>query len=278
MSKIKFNKEKLVSVIRDLCVITNVSVAIMDEDFKIIADYSEKCPQFCKEIQKSCEGFARCECSDTSLMKKCRESRTVKSHICHAGILDAAIPIIKTNKIIGYIMIGRMRVLEFDESKLPWLKTDNCNIEKLYYDITEYSEEQIQSIFRIAKMVVSFILTNDIISIETAEFSAAVDLLIEKNISSTLTVSSLCKELNISKNALYEKFRNSFDSTVNDYITAKRLEKGRTLLLKTDLPISLIAEKCGFGSYTYFSKLFKCKNGVSPCAYRKLQKSEKNNP
>lgn len=273
MAKIKFNKEKLNSVIRDFCVITNVSAAVTDENFKIIANCSEKTPRFCMEIQKSNEGLARCECSDVSLLEKCRESRRAESHICHAGILDAAIPIIKANKIIGYVIIGRTRVSEFDESKINWLKADNRRMKKLYYDITEYNEKQIQSMLRLAAMIVSFILTNDIITAEADEFSAKADEFIEKNINSRLTVKSLCREFNVSKNALYEKFRSAFGSTVNDYIISKRLEKGKTLLLNTDMPISRIAEECGFGSYTYFSKLFKCENGLSPISYRKNHKA-----
>lgn len=275
MPVIRYNKEKLNSVIRDFCIMTNVSVAVTDENFKIIADCSEKSPRFCMEIQKSDEGRAKCECSDISLLKKCRESRTAESHICHAGILDAALPIIKANKIIGYVMIGRTRVSKFDEGKINWLRADNRRIKKLYYDITKYNDKQIKSMFRLAAMIVSFILTNDIITAETDEFSAKVDEFIEQNINSPLTVSGLCKEFNVSKNALYDKFRSAFDSTVNEYIISKRLLKAKELLKTTDYTMSRIAYECGIESYTYFSKIFKKENGIPPNLYRK-QYAEKN--
>lgn len=272
MSKLKFNREKLNLVLQDFCALTDVSVAVTDESFKSIAECSKTPPRFCMEIQKSFEGASMCECSDISLLKRCRESRTAESHICHAGILDAAVPIIKSSKIIGYVLIGRMRVLDFDENRIIRFKSNVSNMKELYYDIAEHSEKQIQSMLRLATMIVSFILTNNIISVEADEFAAIADSFIETNINSELTVGRFCKELNVSKNVLYEKFRNSFGTTVNDYITTKRLEKGKELLLNTDMPISLIADKCGFGSYTYFSTLFKRENGVSPVLYRKYHK------
>lgn len=41
------------------------------------------------------------------------------------------------------------------------------------------------------------------------------------------------------------------------------------LLTRTGLPVRVIAERCGFGSEYYFSRIFSAKTGYPPTVYRK---------
>jgi YesN/AraC family two-component response regulator len=49
-----------------------------------------------------------------------------------------------------------------------------------------------------------------------------------------------------------------------DYITPRRIEKAKQLLLSGDVKIYEAAEALGFESAFYFSKVFKKKEGCSP--------------
>lgn len=271
---VKYNREKLNSAIKHFCVIANVSVAVLDADFVSLAYYSEKNPEFCKEIQKTDCGRKKCRCSDMALLQKCKESGNLETHICHAGILDGAMPIIKAGSTIGYILIGRTRIDEFDEEKISWMNTDMDAMRKKYHNITEYDSKQIQSMFELASMIVSFILTNDIITHKVDEFASKADKFIECNLKNKITVDILCREFNVSKNFLYDSFKNSFGLTVNEYIMSKRLQTGRELLKTTDYSVSRIADEIGIGTYTYFGKLFKRKYGLSPLSFRKINREE----
>ena len=275
MPNIKYNSERLNSVIKDFCIITDISVEVLDSEFACLASYSENKSEFCMEIQKTTCGKEKCICSDLTLLKKCRESRRVEWHICHAGILDAVVPIIKFDNIIGYIVIGRTRVLKFDEvyRRIDWMKPDYKMMESYYMNIKEYNEKQIKSMFELAVMIVSYILTNEIITPELDPFSVRAAEYIDGHLKENLTVQTLCRELNVSKNYLYEKFRTSFNQTVNDYIVSCRMRRASYLLKNTDLSVSRIAEEIGIGTYTYFSRLFKEKYNIPPLAYRKFYKA-----
>lgn len=41
MSNIKYNSERLNSVIKDFCIITDISVEVLDSEFACLASYSE---------------------------------------------------------------------------------------------------------------------------------------------------------------------------------------------------------------------------------------------
>ena len=275
MSGIRYDASKLQDVIKDFCVITGVSVSVLDDEFEVLASYSEQMPAFCLAIQSTPDGKEKCLCSDMALLKRCRESGKAQSHICHAGVMDAALPIGKDGSIIGYILIGRTRVADFSEiePRLSWLSEDRSVLQEQYEQLQTYNDRQIHSMFELASMIVSFILTNEIIRSEENAFAKLAKDYVNGHLCESLSVGTLCRSLGVSKNALYERFRTAFGKTVGEYITEERLKKAKKLLCDSTLSIDSIAEQTGFASYTYFSRSFKKKYRLPPLAYRKAHKS-----
>ncbi len=275
MSGIRYDASKLQDVIKDFCVITGVSVSVLDDEFEVLASYSEQMPAFCLAIQSTPDGKEKCLCSDMALLKRCRESGKAQSHICHAGVMDAALPIGKDGGIIGYILIGRTRVADFSEiePRLSWLSEDRSVLQEQYEQLQTYNDRQIHSMFELASMIVSFILTNEIIRSEENAFAKLAKDYVNGHLCESLSVGTLCRSLGVSKNALYESFRTAFGKTVGEYITEARLKKAKKLLCDSTLSIDSIAEQTGFASYTYFSRSFKKKYRLPPLAYRKAHKS-----
>ena len=275
MSGIRYDASKLQDVIKDFCVITGVSVSVLDDEFEVLASYSEQMPAFCLAIQSTPDGKEKCLCSDMALLKRCRESGKAQSHICHAGVMDAALPIGKDGGIIGYILIGRTRVADFSEiePRLSWLSEDRSVLQEQYEQLQTYNDRQIHSMFELASMIVSFILTNEIIRSEENAFAKLAKDYVNGHLCESLSVGTLCRSLGVSKNALYESFRAAFGKTVGEYITDARLKKAKKLLCDSTLSIDSIAEQTGFASYTYFSRSFKKKYHLPPLAYRKAHKN-----
>ncbi|MCC8425825.1 AraC family transcriptional regulator [Mucilaginibacter sp. UR6-11] len=70
----------------------------------------------------------------------------------------------------------------------------------------------------------------------------------------------------------YSKFRKDFKTITgkspNQYQLDLKLNKAKNLLSFSNLTISEIADQVGFESFSYFSKIFKTKIGVSPGKFR----------
>lgn len=56
-----------------------------------------------------------------------------------------------------------------------------------------------------------------------------------------------------------------FTEYLNDY---RMIQAGR-MLLATEEPVTLIAQKCGFDNISYFNRLFRQKYHLAPGMYRK---------
>jgi len=70
----------------------------------------------------------------------------------------------------------------------------------------------------------------------------------------------------------YHHFRHIFKDKVGlspmNYIINVRIKKAKQLLIGTKLPISTIAQECGFSNHSQFSLVFKKVIGFTPIVYR----------
>lgn len=92
---------------------------------------------------------------------------------------------------------------------------------------------------------------------------------IEMNFSQPLKVSELAEMANLSQRHFLRIFKETYGQTPSDYINLLRLERSKTLLKTTSLPITAIAVQCGFNSSNYFTRLFSKTFGINPIGYRK---------
>jgi len=64
-------------------------------------------------------------------------------------------------------------------------------------------------------------------------------------------------------------FRASTGQTPYQYVLNRRLERAKSLLQKTLMPLVNIAAACGFSSQTHMTDLFRSHIGKTPLHYRR---------
>ena len=92
----------------------------------------------------------------------------------------------------------------------------------------------------------------------------AIEVFVQKNLAENLSINNLVSISGLGAATLQLGFTYLYNTTVNKYITQKRLEKAAELLPKNELNISEIVYHVGFSSRSYFSKIFKERYGISP--------------
>lgn len=273
--KIKFQTEKLEKAIYDFYNATGIKLAILDTDFSSIASLNGG-THFC-ELIHNCDKDNRCYNSDHTILGKCSESRLPEKHICHAGLVDMALPIIHQDTIMGYIIMGQMRrdiPFEQIENELEWLGDKKTELKKAYSDMVIYDDIRVKSLASLATMLASYIMTEDMINAEYSPLAEKFTAYIRANINDNLSVDSICENLGTSKAMLYRHLHTHFAMTVNEYILKERISLAKQLLKDTDESISDICEKTGISNSSYFCKLFKASTGLSPIKYRQRQKTK----
>ncbi|MDP4132760.1 MAG: AraC family transcriptional regulator [Bacillota bacterium] len=93
------------------------------------------------------------------------------------------------------------------------------------------------------------------------------------NLSNPLTIEQVAFEVGLSKYHFIREFKKITGSTVISFLNDIRCEKAKNLLLESTMPVAEICNICGFENSSYFSKIFKQANGLSPSEYRKIYKN-----
>lgn len=95
---------------------------------------------------------------------------------------------------------------------------------------------------------------------------------IEKNINNKLTLNDVATEFSFNRNYICHLFNKNIGKTFVAYLTERRIEKSKILLINTTYNLEQISTIAGFRDYFYFNKVFKKETGMTPSVYRRTLK------
>ena len=258
--KVHYDLEKLRRILTDLSTLTGISLSVLDANRKTMIRSTRE-NDYCTAIQERGD-YDNCHSCDMALLDRCEKSRAVERHTCHAGLCDLAMPVVKDGIIVGFLLMGRIRSPQSPEESAEGA------LEPLYRQIPLFTEEKIRSLIDLLPQI----LFESTVMLEPNELVRQASEYIEAHLQEELSIELLCEALHVSKNKLYDAFSGHFGTTVNAYIVGRRMARSKRLLGETEEPVYRVADMIGIRNYTYFCRLFKEKNGITPLQYRKAQK------
>ena len=92
---------------------------------------------------------------------------------------------------------------------------------------------------------------------------------IYENYAREISLEEMASAIGISSVYLSKIFKAETGSSFVDFVNEKRLEAARRLLRETGLSVREISEQVGMPNYSYFIRLFREKNGVTPLRFRR---------
>jgi len=94
---------------------------------------------------------------------------------------------------------------------------------------------------------------------------------IEENAPIPFSLDDVSKHAGLSVSRSVQLFKAEFGMSIMQYAQKVRLAMALELMGKSPLTLERIAEETGFGSYTYFHRVFQRYYGIAPGVYRKQQ-------
>src|SRR6185295_18055036 len=98
--------------------------------------------------------------------------------------------------------------------------------------------------------------------------------LLHKEPSHPWTISSLAKNVGLSRTRLAERFRHFLNETPIAYLTRWRLKLGAEILLSSENSVAEIAATVGYGSEAAFNRAFRREFAVPPAQFRRTRKQK----
>jgi len=240
----------------------------------------------CKLIQSTPQGKAACEASDKSHCNIAAQTRHGTRYLCHAGLVDFAIPIFVNNKHIATINCGqilpesncqegfnklcqKLKNIPIDINKLrkAYRKSHYMPPEKLDL-ILDYLSFCAEYFCDIAHRLKSIHKDREPLSIiEAKEY-------VQKNFRDDISFSMVAEKVHLSRSHFSRLFHETSGITFTKFLNETRLTEAKKLLAKTDWPVTQISFEVGFNSLNYFNMTFKKYEQCTPTQYRNGQKAK----
>ena len=99
---------------------------------------------------------------------------------------------------------------------------------------------------------------------------------VDQHFKEHISLSSMSKQLGISKSALSHVFSEKFQTSFMSYVNKRRIFYAQKLLKSTEYTMKETAGICGFGSQRTFYRVFQEICGMTPGIYRKNIREKKN--
>ena len=92
---------------------------------------------------------------------------------------------------------------------------------------------------------------------------------IDDHISEKITAADIARHCGVDRSLIFDIFRKNYNLSLTDYIQKTRIRRAKVLLIHSRASIAEIATSLGFGSASYFSKVFSSFCGCTPKEYKK---------
>jgi len=97
---------------------------------------------------------------------------------------------------------------------------------------------------------------------------------IDERLGQPIGVAELAEGVGFSPSHFSRCFKSSFGVAPRGYVIRRRLERAKSLMLHTRLPLCQIAMDCGFSDQAHMSRTFRAIVGSSPNRWRREQASD----
>ncbi|RSD27039.1 response regulator transcription factor [Mesobacillus subterraneus] len=92
---------------------------------------------------------------------------------------------------------------------------------------------------------------------------------IDEHLQEDFTLKDVAGHVHLNPSYFSVLFKEQVNLNFSEYVTRRRIQRAKELVVSTSLPINEIAEEVGYKTAKYFIKIFKEIEGMTPSAYRK---------
>ncbi len=265
----------------DFYTVSGMETSVLDSNFHTVAMTKSKSINFCSLIHRAEGASNSCKASDIRRLGEARANPKPLLYTCPYGITEVIIPIIRDEEVIAYIFsalgINTDKLSDEDiiSAAEPFSgRFSNVKLLESVAAIRHLGESELSSHFTMLKLLAEHISNDGTLFLGSESIGRLVKNYIKSNLTEKITLNDIAGTLHCSTVTLTEHFKNEFGITVMEYVTKKRMQLSERLLIMTKAPLREIAALSGFADVEYFSRTFKKFHGISPAAWRELEKSK----
>lgn len=263
------------------CSATGMPVALRPvETFELPFRGRRRENPFCALMARKSRACAACLVTQERLRQEAADETATTT--CDLGLCEAAVPVKLGDKVIGFLQTGQVFNQKPSAEKVEkavahavslGVEETPADLRQAYLETPVVPREKFSSMLRLLHIFAELLSmkSNQIVVAENnAEHPTVVKAkqLIEERLTEELSLGQIAQDVHVSPFHLCKLFRRSTGMTFTEYVSRRRTEKAKSLLLNPQLRVSEIVYEVGFQSLTHFNRIFKKLVGESPTRFR----------
>lgn len=278
-----------------LAELTGTAIVCIDIKGKPVTKHSGR-TAFCSIVRENPVSRKRCfRCDALAGVEAVRRGRPY-IYLCHCGIVDVAVPVMVGDIYLGAVMFGQVRLRHKDREKaerlvneissiLPQEDAAQQEILRKYELLPEMDYDRIVQVAEYINDMVHYIVDRAVKSHtrdETYKWLMSAnaeqpseEIQIQELLPQEITMMEMADLCHLSPSYFSRTFNKETGESFVNYISSRRIQLAKELLLETGKSISQIAEEVGYDNISHFTAVFKRTEGITPSAYRSSKKRKK---
>ncbi len=272
-----FNLDKLRGLLKDFYAISHIRITVFDENLNELISYPERVAPYCEVIRSTSRGYDACMNCDREACRTAAKKHTAHIYRCHAGLTEVATPLYAGDVLVGYLLSGH--VFSYPSHEEGWEVIErlcepyHVNTQKLretLFSADIVGESYIRSAAQILHAVAYYLILEHMAALKEDLLAVRLDAYLASHYTEKISALQISEHMGIGKTQLYELSQQLYGCGIAARLRSLRMEKAKKLLSESEeLPLSEVAERCGFTDYNYFITVFRREVGLSPAAWRK---------
>lgn len=229
----------------------------------------------CDEFKRLYGDYRRCLKCRTAAIRKAVNGKRAYGGFCINGVYEYIHPVIFRSDVCAAVFVGNIIATDRGRQRL----INNLRREDLLSEMqSDFTVEDCRSVARVIDSYIRFILET-YGSRGGGDFDPLVENVksfIEDNLEYPIDAPTVAVNFGYNRKYLGRLFKSKCGSSIDEYVTARRIKRAKRLLLDSDAAVTEIASKVGFNSISYFNRCFKRSTDLTPTQWRKSNTKTKN--
>jgi len=204
---------------------------------------------------------------------------------CPYDLFNIIVPVFEDNRLVAALQGGPILTYKpevyLEKVLIPYWNPKEEYIPLLLKELSSYPSGDINHVIALSEIMSTLVHADDIVthsrhdSVDFSEHEQCPNLInsilnfVTANYSENITLSDAAKSVYVNRSHLSRIFNKDMNCNFRSYLNSIRIAKAKDLLSRSELSIAEICNQVGFCDQSYFNKIFKQMENVTPGQYRK---------
>lgn len=256
-------KDDVQEVLDSFALCFGIRILFYSPDMEIVrfGDNRLSDSRYCQLVMDRLYGAHRCQSLDEEQLKEAAKSRAMVSYTCHAGLLEAIMPVYAEDNLLGYVMMGQVRTQRALPAHVADAWPDNReknNLRAAFEDLPFVPPGQVNHILRLFSMLVNYIVSQNMVELRGNFIVAGVVKYIESHLGEPIRLTDAAASVYRSESTVSHLVKGTLGKTFKQLVIDKKLDKADEFMRTVPgITVADVAARVGYSDPFHFSNLYR---------------------